>query len=285
MKRISERLEEIADERTKFHFTEMVTDKRNGVLEWRQTTSFITEPEVYGREEDQDKIIDFLVGDASHSEDLSVYPIIGLGGLGKTTLAQLIFNHERVVNNFEPRIWVCVSEDFSLKRMTKAIIEVASGRACEDLLLEILQRRLQDLLQSKRYLLVLDDVWDDEQENWQKLKSILACGAQGASVLLFKHRAFGPNEVEQEKLVILGKEIVKKCGGVPLAAKALGGLLRFKREEREWLKIKESNLWSLPHNIMPALRLSYLNLPIKFRQCFAYCVIFLKDEVINKQYL
>ncbi|KAL3036881.1 hypothetical protein AAZX31_01G034100 [Glycine max] len=315
MKRISERLEEIADERTKFHFTEMVTDKRNGVLEWRQTTSFITEPEVYGREEDQDKIIDFLVGDASHSEDLSVYPIIGLGGLGKTTLAQLIFNHERVVNNFEPRIWVCVSEDFSLKRMTKAIIEVASGRACEDLLLEILQRRLQDLLQSKRYLLVLDDVWDDEQENWQKLKSILACGAQGASVLvttrlskvaaimgtmpphelamlsdndcwkLFKHRAFGPNEVEQEKLVILGKEIVKKCGGVPLAAKALGGLLRFKREEREWLKIKESNLWSLPHNIMPALRLSYLNLPIKLRQCFAYCAIFLKDEKIEKQYL
>ena len=315
MKRISERLEEIADERTKFHFTEMVTDKRNGVLEWRQTTSFITEPEVYGREEDQDKIIDFLVGDASHSEDLSVYPIIGLGGLGKTTLAQLIFNHERVVNNFEPRIWVCVSEDFSLKRMTKAIIEVASGRACEDLLLEILQRRLQDLLQSKRYLLVLDDVWDDEQENWQKLKSILACGAQGASVLvttrlskvaaimgtmpphelamlsdndcwkLFKHRAFGPNEVEQEKLVILGKEIVKKCGGVPLAAKALGGLLRFKREEREWLKIKESNLWSLPHNIMPALRLSYLNLPIKLRQCFAHCAIFPKDEKIEKQYL
>jgi hypothetical protein len=81
------------------------------------------------------------------------------------TLAQLIFNHERVVNHFELRIWVCVSEDFSLKRMTKAIFESANGHASEDLDLEPLQRKLKDLLQTKRYLLVLDDVWDDEQEN------------------------------------------------------------------------------------------------------------------------
>ncbi|KAK7381152.1 hypothetical protein VNO78_33678 [Psophocarpus tetragonolobus] len=99
----------------------------SGVIEWRQTTSLITEPQVYGREIDKNKIVDFLVGDASQSENLSVYPIIGLGGLGKTTLAQLVFNQERVVEHFEPKIWVCVSEDFSLKRMTKAIIEAISG--------------------------------------------------------------------------------------------------------------------------------------------------------------
>ncbi|KAG4403245.1 hypothetical protein GLYMA_01G065800v4 [Glycine max] len=317
MKRISERLERIAEERIKFHLTEMVSE-RSGIIEWRQTSSFITEPQVYGREEDTDKIVDFLIGDASHLEDLSVYPIVGLSGLGKTTLAQLIFNCERVVNHFELRIWVCVSEDFSLKRMTKAIIEATTGHASEDLDLEPLQRRLQDLLQRKRYLLVLDDVWDEVQENWQRLKSVLACGAKGASILvttrlpkvaaimgtmpphelsmlsdndcweLFKHRAFGPNEVEQVELVIIGKEIVKKCRGVPLAAKALGGLLRFKRDEKEWIYVKESNLWSLPNNensVMPALRLSYLNLPIKLRQCFAYCAIFPKDEIIKKQYL
>jgi hypothetical protein len=216
-------------------------------------------PQVYGRNEDKDKIVDFLVDDAYALEDLSVYPIVGLGGLGKTTLAQLIFNHERVVNHFELRIWVCVSEDFSLKRMTKAIIESASGHACEDLDLEPLQRKLLDFLQRKRFLLVLDDVWDDDQENWQRLKAVLACGGKGASVLvttrlpkvaatvgtisshdlsilsdndcweLFKQRAFGPNEEEHAELVVIGKEIVKKCGGVPLAAIALGSLLRFKR--------------------------------------------------------
>ncbi|KAK2442032.1 putative disease resistance protein RGA3 [Trifolium repens] len=279
MKRIRERLDRLAEERSKFHLTEIVREKTSGVLDWRQTTSIITQPQVYGRDGDRDKIIDFLVGDASSFEDLSVYPIIGLGGLGKTTLVQLIFNHERVVNHFELRIWVCVSEDFSLKRMTKAIIESACGHACEDLDLDPLQRKLLNLLQRKRYLLVLDDVWDDEQENWQRLRSLLACGGKGASVLvttrlpkvvetmgtmfayylsklshndclkLFKQRAFGPNEKECANLVVIGNDIVKKCMGVPLAAITLGNLLRFKREEKEWLYVKESKLWSLREDV------------------------------------
>nr|KYP56414.1 Putative disease resistance protein RGA3 [Cajanus cajan] len=267
MKMVSERLDEIAEERRKFHLIETVPERRSDVIEWRQTSSFITEPQIYGREEDRDKIVDFLVHVASHSKDLSICPIVGLGGLGKTTLAQLIYNHERTINHFELRIWVCVSEEF---------------------------------------------------KRWQRLKSILACGAKGASILvttrlpkvaaimgtmsphelsllsnndcwaLFKHHAFGPNEVEQMDLMVIGKEIAKKCGGVPLAAKALGGLLRFKRKEKEWLNVKESNMWSLPDNensAMPALRLSYLNLPIKLRQCFAYCAIFPKDKTIRKKYL
>ncbi|KAJ1391667.1 Virus X resistance protein-like, coiled-coil domain [Sesbania bispinosa] len=304
MKRIRERLDEIAEEMSKFHLREIVTETRSGATDgWRQTTSNITQPQVYGRDGDTDKIVDFLVVHAYASEDLSVYPILGLGGLGKTTLAQLIFNHER---------------DFSLKRMTKAIIESAFGEACDNLELEPLQRKLTDLLQRKRFLLVLDDVWDDEQENWQRLRSILACGGKGASILvttrlpkvaaimgtmpphelpmlsendcweLFKQRAFAPNEVPQAELEVIGKEIVKRCAGVPLAAKALGSLLRFKREKREWLYVKESELWSLPqdeNSVMPALRLSYLNLPVKLRQCFAFCAIFPKDALIRKHFL
>ncbi|CAL5188907.1 unnamed protein product [Lathyrus oleraceus] len=317
MKRIRERLDEIAQERSKFHLTEIVREKRSGVLDWRQTTSIITQPQVYGREQDKDRIIEFLVGDASSFEDLSVYPIVGLGGLGKTTLAQLIFNHDKVVSHFELRIWVCVSEDFSLKRMTRAIIESTSGHACAEMDLDPLQRKLQDLLKGKRYLLVLDDVWDDEQENWLRLKSVLACGGKGASILvttrllkvvaimgtipphdlsilsdtdcweLLKQRAFGPNEEEREELVAIGKEIVKKCGGVPLAAMALGSLLRFKRKEIEWLNVKESQLWNLQgeDHVMSALRLSYLNLPVKLRPCFALCALFPKDKIIDKKFL
>ncbi|XP_003599016.3 putative disease resistance protein RGA3 isoform X1 [Medicago truncatula] len=317
MKKIRKRLDEIAEERTKFHLTEIVREKRSGVFDWRQTTSIISQPQVYGRDEDRDKIIDFLVGDASGFQNLSVYPIVGLGGLGKTTLTQLIFNHEKIVDHFELRIWVCVSEDFSLKRMIRSIIESASGHASADLELEPLQRRLVEILQRKRYLLVLDDVWDDEQGNWQRLKSVLACGREGASVLvttrlpkvaaimgtrpphdlsilcdtdcweMFRERAFGTDEDEHAELVVIGKEIAKKCGGVPLAAIALGSLLRFKREEKEWLYVLESNLWSLQgeNTVMPALRLSYLNLPIKLRQCFAFCALFPKDELIKKQFL
>ncbi|MED6162553.1 hypothetical protein PIB30_071574 [Stylosanthes scabra] len=184
IKMISERLDQIAKERHDFHLKEIVVDTRTtGVMDWRQTTSLITQPQVYGREKERDNIIDFLVGDASNSLDLSVYPILGVGGLGKTTLAQLILNHERVVQHFDLRIWVCVSEDFSLERMTKSIIESASGHACQDMELEPLQRRLRDIIETKRYLLVLDDVWDDNQDNWQRLRSILACGAQGCNSL------------------------------------------------------------------------------------------------------
>ncbi|AES96276.1 NB-ARC domain disease resistance protein [Medicago truncatula] len=299
MKSIRERLNEIAEERSKFHLIEMVKEKRDGVIDWRQTTSIISQPQVFGRDGDRDKMVDILVNGASGFEDLSVYPIVGLGGLGKTTLAQLIFNHESVVKHFDLRMWVCVSDDFSIKRMTRSIIEAATKKSCDDLDLEPLQRKLQRSIK------------------WHKLKSLLACGGKGASVLvttrlekvaeimgtippfevsklsdvdcweLFKQRAFGPNEVEQDELVVIGKEILKKCGGVPLAAIALGSLLRFKREVNEWHYVKESKLWSLQDEdyVMPTLRLSYLNLPVKLRQCFAFCALFIKDERISKKFL
>jgi hypothetical protein len=309
MKRIRERLNDIDVERRMFCLPQTDRESRTGVLAWRETTSTITEPQVYGRDEDMEKIADFLVGPAADSEDLSVYPIVGFGGLGKTTLAQRIFNHDRVVKHFALRSWVCVSEDFSLKRMTKSIIESISGHACEDLEQEPLERKLQDLLSRKRYLLVLDDVWDEEQGNWQRLKSILACGGKGAWVIvttrlrsvatimgtvlpyelailsyddcwkLFKQRAFGANEEELTELEVIGKEIVKKCGGVPLAIIAVGSFLRLKRDVNQWLNTNESKLLTLQgeNSVMSALRLSYLNLPIKLRQCFSFCALFLLE--------
>ncbi|WJX61473.1 hypothetical protein P8452_46563 [Trifolium repens] len=317
IKRIRERLYDIAEERSQFRLSETARESRTGVLAWRETTSTITEPQVYGRDEDMEKIADFLVGPAADSEDLSVYPIVGFGGLGKTTLAQRIFNHDRVVKHFAPRSWVCVSEDFSLKRMTKSIIESISGTACEDLELEPLQTKLRDLLCGKRYFLVLDDVWDEEQENWKNLKSILACGGKGASIIvttrlrsvatilgtmppyelailsyddcwkLFKQRAFGANEEELTELEIIGKEIVKKCAGVPLAIIAVGSFLRLKRDVNQWLNTNESKLLTLQgeNSVMSALRLSYLNLPIKLRQCFSFGALFPKDYSIDKQFV
>ncbi|KAH0642836.1 hypothetical protein KY289_033810 [Solanum tuberosum] len=86
----------------------------------------------------------------------------------------------------------------------------------------------------------------------------------------------------------IGKEIVKKCGGVPLAAKTLGGLLRFKREESEWEHVRDSDIWNLPqgdNSVLPALRLSYHHLPLDLRQYFPYCAVFPKDTKIEKENL
>ncbi|XP_028073414.1 putative disease resistance protein RGA3 [Camellia sinensis] len=307
-----------AEERMKFHLREVVVEKRVELADRRETSSALTQPQLYGREEDKEKIVKMLVENICDCQDVSVYPIIGMGGLGKTTLAQMVFNDERVECHFELKIWVYVSQDFDVKRVIKAIIESVSGRTCDASNLDSLQKKLREMLNGKRYLLVLDDVWDDDQDKWDELKNSLACGSKGASIivttrvakvasirrtvpahhlpflseedcwLLFKQRAFGHGNEERPNLVAIGKEIVKKCGGVPLAAKALGGLLRFKSEERDWHSVQESEIWNLPQDknpILPLLRLSYYNLPLELRRCFAYCAIFLKGSEIEKEKL
>ncbi|XP_012856984.1 PREDICTED: putative disease resistance protein RGA3 [Erythranthe guttata] len=182
-----------------------------------------------------------------------------------------------------------------------------------------LQRVLWELLNQKRYLLVLDDVWNDDQDKWSQLRDVLACGLSGSSIIvttrlkkvaeimrtlpphyltglseehcwmLLRERAFGQGNKElSPKLEAIGRQIVNKCSGVPLAAKALGGLLRFKRTEKEWIYVKESEMWELPEEenlILPTLRLSYHHLPLALRQCFAYCAVFPKDSRIQKEEL
>ncbi|KAK9155180.1 hypothetical protein Sjap_002660 [Stephania japonica] len=103
---------------------------------------------------------------------------------------------------------------------------------------------------------------------------------------LFESRAFMQGEPKIPNLVEIGKEIVKKCKGVPLAVKVLGGLMRSKRIEQEWLAIRDDEFWELgvdvQKQVIEILKLSYNNLPPKVRQCFSYCSIFPKDYEIQK---
>nr|XP_027082133.1 putative disease resistance protein RGA3 [Coffea arabica] len=325
MKEILEKFNAIADERIKLGLIDQNRGSNHFQVDstgTRETGSLLKEPDlVLGRDEAKDEIVKILVNQVRDNQNVSVLPIVGVGGLGKTTLAQLVFNDERIAKHFDPKLWVWISEDFNVKRIIKALINSIRGTPVEELELDPLQRKLQELLRGKRYLVVLDDVWNENLEEWEKLKSVLECGSRGSSIImttrmekvatimgtlqtyylsslsenqcwsLFRQRAFGRQEAEEyPNLVVIGKEIVKKCGGVPLAAKALGGFLRFKRQENEWNSVKCSEIWNLPQDtthILPALRLSYLNLPVELRGCFAYCAAFPKgyefeiEEVIH----
>ncbi|XP_015085928.1 putative disease resistance protein RGA1 [Solanum pennellii] len=312
MKEIMKKLDAIAAERSKFHLEKKTTEREAA----RRETGFVlNEPQVYGRDKDKDEIVKILINNA---QQLSVLPILGMGGLGKTSLAQMVFNDQRVTDHFHPKIWICVSEDFNEKRLIKEIVESIEEKSLGDMDLAPLQKKLQDLLNGKRYLLVLDDIWNEDQDKWAKLKQVLKGGASGASVLtttrlekvgsimatlqpyelsnlsqedcwlLFMQCAFGHQEEMNHNLVAIGKVIVKKCGGVPLAAKTLGGILRFKREERQWEHVRDSEIWNLPQDessILPALRLSYHHLPLDLRQCFVYCAVFPKDAKMKKEKL
>ncbi|XP_073271296.1 putative disease resistance protein RGA3 [Primulina huaijiensis] len=316
MVKATNKLDPIAAEREKFHLREMGIERKSKYAATRETGSILNEPQrAYGRDKEKEEIVDILVNQVKDYEQLSVLPIFGIGGLGKTFLAQLV-----VVEHFEMKIWVCVSDNFDLKTLIKAMIESATGNgSASDLMyLDALQSRLRELLNQKRYLLVLDDVWEDDQEKWDMFKNTVACGSKGATIVLttrlkkvadimktltahsleglshehcwslFKERAFGQEEEEHSNLEPIGKQIVNKCGSVPLAAKALGGLLRFKRDKKDWVHIQHSEIWNLQPEetlLLPALQLSYHHLPLELRHCFAYCAVFPKDTKIYKEEL
>lgn len=319
MKAMAEKLDDLAAERRNFHLRELTLPNSSDVDCRRETGTILNEADlIYGRDGDREKMVDVLVNQVAECEHLSVLPIIGVGGLGKTTLAQLVFNEERVSRCFDTKIWVSVSDNFEIKVLLRKIIEFATGSATDLTQIAALQLRVRELVNRRRYLLVLDDVWNENQDIWAMFKSVLDCGSKGSSIvvttrmqkvaeimgtapshfleglseescwLLFKARAFGKEGTKQSNLESIGKRIVRKCVGVPLVAKALGGLLRFKREEKEWIHVEKSEIWNLPINetvIFPVLRLSYHHLPLQLRRCFVHCAVFPKDSTMEKREL
>ncbi|XP_017426264.2 putative disease resistance protein RGA3 [Vigna angularis] len=327
MKDITQRFHDVHEERSMFNLVPGVTEVQTIHDNWRQTSSDITEPIVYGRDQDREQILKFLLEDVRDSEDLSIYPIVGMGGLGKTTLAKQVFNDNRVCKHFDLTIWVCVSDDFNTKTILQSIIECITGQNFNLNSLEAMRKKVEEVLHGMRYLLVLDDVWNQDPEKWKQLKGKLQCAraAKGATILvttrleevastmqthpayhlkelsgddswsLFKHHAFGPNREETEELVEIGKEIVRNCIGLPLAIKTLGSLLRDQSEVRQWINVKESEIWDIreesssatgeENSIIRALKLSYFNLELSLRRCFSFCAIFPKDFEIGKEEL
>ncbi|KAI9379725.1 hypothetical protein POPTR_017G136266v4 [Populus trichocarpa] len=316
LKNVREKLDAIAKERQNFHLTEGAVEMEADSFFQRQTWSLVNESEIYGRGKEKEELINVLL---PTSGDLPIHAIRGMGGMGKTTLVQLVFNEESVKQQFSLRIWVCVSTDFDLRRLTRAIIESIDGASCDLQELDPLQRCLQQKLTGKKFLLVLDDVWEDYTDWWSQLKEVLRCGSKGSAVIvttrieivalrmatafvkhmgrlseedswhLFQRLAFGMRRKEERAhLEAIGVSIVKKCGGVPLAIKALGNLMRLKDNEDQWIAVKESEIWDLREEaskILPALRLSYTNLSPHLKQCFTYCAIFPKDHVMRREEL
>ncbi|XP_057957202.1 putative disease resistance protein RGA3 [Malania oleifera] len=283
----------------------------------RETNSAIDDSK-FGRENDVLTIVNKVTGSCSNG--LSVIPIVGMGGIGKTTLAQLIYNDERVKEHFDARIWVCVSENFDVKRILKEILESLTNKNGGIENLDTILRNIKDKLEGKKYLLVLDDVWNEDENKWEDFRSrllplsskkvgsnivVTTRSDQVASIMktlsphhlgklseencraIFEQKAFvDGGALKTQDFIDIGRGIVKKCGGVPLAAKVLGGIMRFKREKQEWLSILESERWNLPESedgIIAALKLSFDNLPsASLKQCFAYTAIFPKDYVIER---
>ncbi|KAG1347329.1 disease resistance protein RGA2 [Cocos nucifera] len=303
-------------------------------------TSSIVDVIVFGRNKERDMILDKLhlvdgpesrktceAGSSGNPSpavvpSVGVLPVIGIGGVGKTTLAQIIYNDERVARHFEMRKWVYVSDDFDVKRISKELVyDSIDNLISTHISLDNILERLKDATTNKRFLFVLDDVWDETGSKWEKLRSALTSGAKGSMVLvttqspvvakvmgtmdpielnclqevdywrLFEHCAFGDQILEEERrerLQAIGRKISEKLHGLPLAGRVLGSLLKTKLDEDHWKMILESEWWEQEYvldNILPSLALSYEHMNANLKQCFAYCSIFPKSYMFEKDRL
>lgn len=273
---IRERLDDIAKEMGEFQLKEVLMSRlpETGNREGRETGPHIVESEVCGRKEDVEKVVKMLL---ESNTDVRVISIIGIGGIGKTTVAQLAYNDERVKKHFDLKIWISLYGDFNPRKIMSEMLDYAAkGKYYSMSQMGLLQSQLRKALYGKRYLLVLDDVWNEDPDEWDKVKNLLGDGTNGNKVIvtsrsgkvasimssspayhlealseddcwtLFKQRAFPDGDENGfPNLLPIGKQIIDKCKGVPLAAKVLGSLMRFKREESEWLRVQGSELWNL----------------------------------------
>ncbi|KAF0922728.1 hypothetical protein E2562_001120 [Oryza meyeriana var. granulata] len=164
----------------------------------RVTGSVLAERKVYGRDKECGEIVSRLVDCAEEtcSSALPIVAIVGHGGMGKTMVAQFVYNSERVEQHFDLRAWVCVWDRSDAAELTREILQSIGGP--DDALygdssaeLEILQAKLEVLVRSKRFLLVLDDVWNDEGKNelenkdlWKQVLAPLGSAASGSKILI-----------------------------------------------------------------------------------------------------
>ena len=140
---------------------------------------------MHGRDADKEKIIELMMSnEATRGNRVSVISIVGMGGVGKTTLTQIIYNDGRVEIGFDMRVWVCVSDDFNVVAITKAILESITKTPFEFQSLEWLQENLKNEMKDKRFFLVLDDVWNENPHHWDFLQAPFNVGVQGSVVLV-----------------------------------------------------------------------------------------------------
>ncbi|KAM3298101.1 hypothetical protein ACQJBY_039860 [Aegilops geniculata] len=330
--RIVQDIEALMDEKDTFGFGNKQQQPVSN--QWREMDGDIFDLKKItsrSREKDNKNIIDILVAQANNA-DLTVVPIVGMGGLGKTTLAQLVYNDPEIEKHFDVLLWVCVSHNFDVDSLAKSIFDAAPKKmddGTEDAVKKkndstkavALKKKktpldiLQNVVSGQRYLLVLDDVWTREVRKWEKLKACLEHGGMGSVVLtttrdkrvaeimgsveayqlealedkyikeIIETRAFSCFQRKGDRpavLVNMVGEIVKRCVGSPLAATALGSVLRAKTSEEEWKAVSiRSNICTEETGILPILKLSYNNLPSHMKQCFSFCAIFPKDYEID----
>jgi len=274
---------------------------------------------VIGRDREKHQIISKLV-ESEHQQKIKIVSIIGLGGSGKTTLAKLVFNDRNIIEDFKVRLWVHVSQEFAVQKLVEKLFEAFAENKSDHHPLPHMSKKISEKLSEGRFLLVLDDVWTEDRIQWEEFMAFLngVAPIPGSTILLttrsrevavivgstnhFDLPLLSPNnswQLFQQSIIMpatgwnfkleeVGNQIVKKCGGLPLAIKVLACALTGKERIEEWKAMRDNSLLDAvgeENRLFACLKLSYFHLPSHLKPCFTICSLFPKGYMIDKEQL
>ncbi|KAL1551665.1 putative late blight resistance protein R1B-16 isoform X1 [Salvia divinorum] len=249
---------------------------------------------------------------AGGEPDLQILPIVGMGGIGKTTLARNIFSSPLVQEHFDVRAWTTISHEYNSREILRQVLDQVMEEKWEDLSEDDLGLHLYQSLIGRRYFVVMDDMWNIEA--WDRVRRFFPDNRNGSRIVvttrlsnlaslfnyanglemqfldedaswdLFSNTVFGKESCPLE-LEVIGKKIVRGCRGLPLSIAVIGGLLSKSNRTKENWEVIEKDLSSVVNlegneSCLQVLYMSYNNLPVHLKPCFLYMGSYGEDEVI-----
>ncbi|XP_019184033.1 PREDICTED: putative late blight resistance protein homolog R1A-10 [Ipomoea nil] len=246
-------------------------------------------------------------------KEKKVVSVIGMGGIGKTTLTRKVYEDPLVSIHFDVRAWVVASQLHNKRQMLVGLLNSISEQGNpESSTDEDLALKLYQCLKRQRYMVVVDDVWSGEA--WDDVSNCFPDDGNGSRVLLTTRLAEVANYTSSDndffhhmqlldqtdswnlfcektgksrgaEFEIIGKPIVEKCKGLPLAIVVVAGLFSKLNTLNEWENIAKaldsSTTTTIAATCLKILSLSYNHLPHHLKACFLYLGVFPEDNEIN----